>query len=639
MYTIPRILHFIWAGGEGRMPRENIKNMLKWLHKNPNFEVYLWVDSKTTSKRYLDSYRQGIEEAANELEREGYASMRQLASPEKVKIKDIMASSEGEVGRDEYVRYEIEKPVANYGSSSDLLRYGILEMGGAYFDSDVLPGEVALDSPQSRIRFGENEGHVLYLEHDSQNVSQPMKKASGASEAGAGGAADEGGAAEASGVSEAAGASGASSDPTKVYIGNDAFICTAHNPWMRQIYRHAISTYQYFLPHEVEERKEELSVYQRTNCSAPYLLDSFEQFLFGTVNKTGPACLREAIWGVSEFDSIPLQASPKEVTRNELSSSEEQALKEARLDRIDPSLRTIVKNHASWLKGRHVQRVALWPQMPKEELVDATIKQFMECVKFEARHGFVRLDDYLSYTLAAFELSGYDNFLMDVDRDEVTRKFLEAAKCLDAEEYKTKIKAIQVTGVHPEVLKFSQAHFPQQYKLLFPNFDESIPWEDVSSLFRAATSFSTIRCYYSSEGLSDIDQNGYEISSFICKSLAFFELVDENIFKSNASHPSSRFKLFSTIRKPTDNNINTYRYLKMVKSEVDAFLEFFAPIKGKLAWYGFSGLSAANKGLSELLEFLEKFSNKLDAYLEVFKKKLPQEWLDQSDTKVVTCSV
>lgn len=186
MPIIPKIIHFIWAGGVRLMPQRNITTLLNWCranqdaeHSESSFKVWLWVDRETTPN--LADYRNA----------DLYPELCAYLSREQVEIHDI---SEVLTDRDSAsarcIRYEIERLRPNYGASSDLLRYQILfKFGGAYFDSDVDSGETSLIA--SDIPFGEElPQHVLYVDYNSQNQGQ---------------------------------------------IGNDAFFCTAGNPLINSI--------------------------------------------------------------------------------------------------------------------------------------------------------------------------------------------------------------------------------------------------------------------------------------------------------------------------------------------------------------------------------------------------------------------
>lgn len=147
--SIPKLIHFIWAGGEKLLPEQNAARIKAWAAKNPDFEIWLWIDKKTTSKEKLDEY---------------YSSHYFHETPEIV-LKDI---TEEEVV-DEYSRYHIDKLEPNYGASSDLLRYSILKKyGGAYFDSDVIVTEESKPLNHAGL-FNLDKKEILRITHFSQN--------------------------------------------------------------------------------------------------------------------------------------------------------------------------------------------------------------------------------------------------------------------------------------------------------------------------------------------------------------------------------------------------------------------------------------------------------------------------------------
>ena len=47
---IPKIIHFVWAGGERQLPVENIKCLIEWKKRNLDFRILLWVDPTTCSE-------------------------------------------------------------------------------------------------------------------------------------------------------------------------------------------------------------------------------------------------------------------------------------------------------------------------------------------------------------------------------------------------------------------------------------------------------------------------------------------------------------------------------------------------------------------------------------------------------------
>lgn len=146
---IPKIIHFIWAGGEKLLPEENAKRIKAWAAKNSDFETYLWIDKMTTPKEKLEEY---------------YWRYCFNETP-KIILKDISE----EAISDEYSRYHIDKLEPNYGASSDLLRYNILKKyGGAYFDSEVIVTEESKSLNHTGL-FDLDEKEVLRINYFSQN--------------------------------------------------------------------------------------------------------------------------------------------------------------------------------------------------------------------------------------------------------------------------------------------------------------------------------------------------------------------------------------------------------------------------------------------------------------------------------------
>ncbi len=145
---LPKIIHFIWAGGEKLLPEINANRIKDWAIKNPDFKTYLWIDKKTTSASILQEY---------------YHRYKFHEAPV-ILLNDI---GEGMV-EDEYSRYYIDKLNPNYGASSDLLRYSILiRYGGAYFDSDVIVDESVKPLNYAGL-FDSNETAILRLNHLTQ---------------------------------------------------------------------------------------------------------------------------------------------------------------------------------------------------------------------------------------------------------------------------------------------------------------------------------------------------------------------------------------------------------------------------------------------------------------------------------------
>ncbi len=124
---VPKVIHFVWAGGKKLLPPGNIDAVKEWAiaHRGEGFEAWIWIDetiSPGTRARYADF---------------GFPSLDPV-----VKLPDITEQGVSSP----HARYEIDRLRSNYGASSDMLRYNILyRFGGAYFDSDVHPGARTLN--------------------------------------------------------------------------------------------------------------------------------------------------------------------------------------------------------------------------------------------------------------------------------------------------------------------------------------------------------------------------------------------------------------------------------------------------------------------------------------------------------------
>jgi mannosyltransferase OCH1-like enzyme len=143
----PKVIHFIWAGGDKPFPNHDV--IERWQQANPDFQIILWVDKESTPNVVFDEYeRQHHYQFADKDSVDAIMKRQKRETdntPKPIVYADI---SENELVLP-HVRYEIDRFVPNYGCSSDLLRYIILEKyGGAYFDSDVEPGKRRLVDAQ-----------------------------------------------------------------------------------------------------------------------------------------------------------------------------------------------------------------------------------------------------------------------------------------------------------------------------------------------------------------------------------------------------------------------------------------------------------------------------------------------------------
>ncbi|CAM4446268.1 MAG: Subversion of eukaryotic traffic protein A [Legionellaceae bacterium] len=143
-FTIPKIIHFIWAGGNKLLPFDHIENIINWGEKNKGWKILLWID-KNSYQGQIDIFL-AYKDLFKKVSTVGITFHQTLEETPSNNISIyILDITEQEVV-DENIRYEIDKFSPNYGASSDLLRYKILyEYVGAYFDGDIIPGETSLN--------------------------------------------------------------------------------------------------------------------------------------------------------------------------------------------------------------------------------------------------------------------------------------------------------------------------------------------------------------------------------------------------------------------------------------------------------------------------------------------------------------
>lgn len=169
---LPKIIHFVWAGGSKQMPIANQRRVRDWANQHPEFQIYVWVDYTSASGNTREEQKAYVEkEYKKSLELEN-PDLGLLASCNNVKLKDVFedlynSNTYADDLAYKFFRYEIDRLSPNYGASSDILRYKILyELGGVYFDSDILVGQKKLDQ---NANFGELEQHVIYIDPNSQD--------------------------------------------------------------------------------------------------------------------------------------------------------------------------------------------------------------------------------------------------------------------------------------------------------------------------------------------------------------------------------------------------------------------------------------------------------------------------------------
>ncbi len=247
MPHIPKIMHFVWAGGSKRMPIKKIKAILEWKREHSDFEVRIWVDEKTEGKLtgIIDGYRTSFDVAAKALHYDLDFSQ--------IQFKDI---TEEKVVT-EFSRYEIDRLRPNYGASSDLLRYRILpKFGGMYADMDVYPGELPLDDPKSGILFDQElPSHQFFYDPNSQGTTQ---------------------------------------------VGNDFFVCTVQNPVMKEIEYISEDNYKPGKRYQSGLLKRQISsTFKIFDSDSPqlraYSYDKTNQIEMDTPCLTGPVCVKDIV--------------------------------------------------------------------------------------------------------------------------------------------------------------------------------------------------------------------------------------------------------------------------------------------------------------------------------------------------------
>ncbi len=51
---IPKIIHFIWAGGVKALPNDSEEVIAEWAVENDQYDIYLWLDTLTSGENFED---------------------------------------------------------------------------------------------------------------------------------------------------------------------------------------------------------------------------------------------------------------------------------------------------------------------------------------------------------------------------------------------------------------------------------------------------------------------------------------------------------------------------------------------------------------------------------------------------------
>ncbi len=258
----PKILHFIWAGGRGRMRQKSLEVVIAWVKHNPDFMVYLWIDERTCGDiaKCRSYYKDRLVILADEpmeavKKTEALLSTQEplvvyeedlpnesIFLPGKIILKDIEKNGL----RNKWVAYFIDLIRPNYGASSDILRNKILyRYGGAYFDTDIQVGKTTL---RELSIFTQPGGHRMLLDDFSQRQHLSVEMIE--------------------------------SHFSLLTVGNDAIICTKANPLML-----AITEF-------LEKRIEDMQNHDDRKYALCY---GSQDIKFISIFMTGPKALQDCI--------------------------------------------------------------------------------------------------------------------------------------------------------------------------------------------------------------------------------------------------------------------------------------------------------------------------------------------------------
>jgi hypothetical protein len=425
---IPKIIHFIWAGGNKPLPKKNIDVIKLWHEKNRAFQIYLWVDSKSSLNKpfikTLDKY------------------LKNFNFGESLQIKDIegTVNADGELVRmaDDYIRYEIDRLRPNYGASSDRLRYKILEeFGGAYFDSDVLPvlEPWTRSLTDSGIFEKEYDEHILYVDTNSQNSAT---------------------------------------------IGNDTLICTAKNPAMRRINESALL--HYHLQHEdiIDNDPYHRTLFTLAEANSlvalAYQYDDLGHIKDVTPVKTGPFCVRKVIVDSEPNNDLADDHAVNSSVVEQIQGEEAEVKVEFGLGQ-ETIKRNIERQNEGILPNPYVFKQLYecgsnikpldnyttsvrngnsWVNIEIDTFnFNDAVTKLLQAVSFEIKnYGVFRMDDHISNLITA----------TDCTREKAFEKVTQIYDGINNDE----VKIIQISFVYAETINFFKLKNLEKLTFLFP---------------------------------------------------------------------------------------------------------------------------------------------------------------------------
>ncbi len=147
--AIEKIVHYVWFGGI--LSKKHQNRLQQWKEENPNYEMYLWFDSKHIDLK--------VEEV-----REMFAATPFVVSD----IRELQNDKNAPLFLWVDNLYEIgTQPgrVLNFAAMSDIIRYLALQKyGGWYFDTDITPTQLKSLKPHYGfyiyIHLDENTGEI-----------------------------------------------------------------------------------------------------------------------------------------------------------------------------------------------------------------------------------------------------------------------------------------------------------------------------------------------------------------------------------------------------------------------------------------------------------------------------------------------
>lgn len=543
---VPNIIHFIWAGGLEKPSKIYIKSMLMWQDQNPQSKIYFWVDKKTSGENLISSYPELFNKVAQKLNATNREDgKKHNCNPSKIQIMDIEEDAKEDNSSDykvsnKFVRYEIDRLKANYGASSDLLRYRIMyKYGGAYFDFDIKPGSLVLDKDIFDKTY---TGNQLWLYPFSQNSS---------------------------------------------VIGNDVFISTAKNPYMALIYEIAESNYRIgstqsekqSIINNLKNKAQSLGVefsetsneFKVTNSALNLLSDLYgyddNKYIFGvTPFKTGPSCVRIAVAKIIASDAnYNDEINEESNSKLELDLEEIEDLNSERSFEIDEKVgnRSLPVSKDPGVHLLNKGDIQPFPQsgltwvnhkIVRSDNVDSGVNAVVNTILFEVNElGYMRLIDHIDNIASSCRIGNRDASIILLEKlDQLQIQY-------------EKIRGAQYTFEHSLILEFYEKHSINYKDAIFPSFSNDdilyqVPMLKILSISKFKNAMSDFTRGQSDSSMED--KQKYTYSDDILRGLRFLNLATEHA------------KTAIDNKLPVDLQFHIATYLDFLKNQLDVYVEF-----------------------------------------------------------------